>query len=68
MTADGITNADIAAIRKALAQCDDCAATINRMKTCGIDCQEQEADLQMAQTFLQKLIQVYGPQFPTKSS
>lgn len=66
MSADGITNTDISSIRKALASCDECQQTINRMKTCGIDCQEQEADLTMAQQFLQSLIKVYGPQFPTK--
>lgn len=63
---DGITKADITAVRKGLVTCGELMEMLRRGASCGVDCDDLKAEAEMMFEFLTKVNEVYGPAFPTK--
>lgn len=63
---DGITKADITAVRKGLVQAAELIEMVKRGASCGIDCDDIRQEAELVYDFLKRVNELYGPNYPMK--
>jgi hypothetical protein len=62
---DGLNAKDITNIRKAYIEAKELEEMVNRAKACEFDCEEVDQRCQRAKAQCERIIQTYGPFFPS---
>lgn len=63
-----LSKKDLTDARNGIYECRELQKEIDRMKACGLNCQEQEAQTQLLLDYFQKVINNYSQQSPAQQT